>query len=367
MLDPMTGDDHLSILHFVRGIGVGLAGVLLALALALPNRERRALLPLVLCLIAYLLRSAPEAMAAPLPLVVLLSVGALLFPMAFWWLLHTVFDDRIDMPPAAWMAGAALLLFGLMPAGMAGLGHAPHVVQKLLAAGFVVAALWRLAVASGDDLVAARRSLRVWLLGYIGAHGLVVLSVELWLSGERAPSWLDALNLGVIALAQAAALAVLLRPNVRVLETVFGAASPPTAGPPPVEPATGQDRDAMWLAKLEHLMSVEQAYREPELTLAQLAVKVGLPEYRLRELINQRLGYRNFPTYLNERRLQEVEQRLCDPACDGRPILTLALEAGFGSISPFNRAFRERHALTPSDFRTMKRRTGASVPTATPP
>jgi AraC-like DNA-binding protein len=365
MLGSMTGD-HLSILHFVRGIGIGLAGVLLVLAITLPSRGRRALLPLVLCLIAYLLRSAPEAMAAPLPLVLSLSVWALLFPMAFWWLLHTVFDDRIDMPPLAWMAGAALLLFGLMPAGAAGLGHAPHVVQKLLAAGFVVAALWRLGGASADDLVAARRSLRVWLLGYIGAHGLVVLSVELWLGGQRAPSWLDALNLGVIALAQGVALAFMLRPNVRALETVFGAAPPAPAGSPTGEPVAKEDRDAVWLAQLERLMSVERVYRDPELTLAQLATKAGLPEYRLRELINQRLGYRNFPTYLNERRLQEVEQRLCDPACDGRPILTLALEAGFGSIGPFNRAFRERHALTPSDFRAMKRRTATSIPSATP-
>lgn len=357
----MTDSDQLSTLHLVRGIGIGLAAVLMVLALALPGRGRRALLPLVLCLIAYLLRSAPEAVAAPLPLLVLLSAGALLFPMAFWWLLHNVFDDRGDLPPAAWVFGFALLLFGLMPAGALSMGHAAHVIQKLVAAGFVVTALWRLVVASADDLVAARRSLRVWLLGYIGAHGLVVLAVELWLSGQRAPAWLDTLNLGVIALAQGATLAFLLRPNIVALETLFGGPSPSPVEPTPAEPAAAEDRDAPWLAKLERLMNVDRVYREPELTLALLADKVGLPEYRLRELINQRLGHRNFPTYLNQRRLQEVEQRLCDPACDGRPILTLALEAGFGSIGPFNRAFRERHGLTPSDFRATKRRAAPST------
>jgi AraC-like DNA-binding protein len=356
MLDPMTDADHLSFLHLVRGIDIGLAGVLVALSMALPSRGRRALLPLVLCLVAYLLRSAPEAAAAPLPVLLGLSVGALMFPMAFWWLLHNVFDDRADVPPAAWIIGAALLLAGLMPAGVAGFGNAPHVIQKMFAAGFVVAALWRLGVASADDLVAARRSLRVWLLGYIGAHGLVVLAVELWLDGQRAPAWLDTLNLGVIALAQAATLAFLLRPNLRTLETLFGRpAEPAPIAPAPAEPMAAEDRDAAWLAKLERLMSVEHVYREPELTLARLADQVGLPEYRLRELINQRLGYRNFPTFLNERRLQEVEQRLADPSCDGRPILTLALEAGFGSIGPFNRAFRERHGETPSDFRAARR------------
>jgi len=74
----------------------------------------------------------------------------------------------------------------------------------------------------------------------------------------------------------------------------------------------------------------------------------------LRELIHSQLGYRNFPAYVNDHRLQEVEQKLADPAFDRRPILTLALEAGFGSIGPFNRAFRERHGVTPSAFRAQR-------------
>lgn len=359
MLRPMADLDPPTVLHFVRGLGVGLAAVLLAIAIVVPRPGRHALLPLVLCLVAYLLRTAPQATLTPWPVLVLLSVGALLFPVAFWWLLHNVFDDRRDMPRPAWVFGIALVTAGLMSAGTGagGLGAGASVLQKLLAAGFVVAALWRLAVASADDLVAARRSLRVWLLGYIGAHGLVVLAVELWLGGERAPVWLDTLNLTVIAVAQGATLVLLVRPNARVLDTIFGGPAPKESVEPPAgAPQPDEDRDAVWLAKLEALMAVERLYRDPELSLATLAGKAGLPEYRLRELINERLGYRNFPMYVNERRLQEVEQRLADPACEGRPILTLALEAGFGSIGPFNRAFRARHGVTPSDFRAARRR-----------
>jgi AraC-like DNA-binding protein len=80
-----------------------------------------------------------------------------------------------------------------------------------------------------------------------------------------------------------------------------------------------------------------------------------LPQYRLRELIHNRLGHRNFPAFVNAYRLAEVERSLLDPALARRPILTLALEAGFGSIGPFNRAFRERHGLTPTEYR---RKTG---------
>lgn len=354
MLRRMTN----TLLSFLRGADVGLAAVLLALALAMPSRARGALLPLLLCLVAYLLRSAPEAVGAPLALLLPLSVGALLFPVAFWWLLHNVFDDRTDLPWPAWAFAAALVAAGLVPAGSA------HVLQKLLAAGFVVVGLWRLGGASADDLVAARRSLRVWLLAYVGVHGLAVLGVELWLGGQAAPWWLDALNLALIGLAQGATLAFLVRPHAAALHTLFGtpATSPePEAAAdeqPPADPAPADP----WLQRLDRLMAVERAYSDPALTLGILADRLGLPEYRLRELINRQLGYRNFPAFVNEHRLREVEQKLADPAFDRLPILTLALEAGFGSIGPFNRAFRERHGVTPSDFRAARR--GASAPTS---
>jgi AraC-like DNA-binding protein len=32
-------------------------------------------------------------------------------------------------------------------------------------------------------------------------------------------------------------------------------------------------------------------------------------------------------------------------------VLTLALEAGYGSIGPFNRAFRDAYGVTPTEFR----------------
>jgi len=106
-----------------------------------------------------------------------------------------------------------------------------------------------------------------------------------------------------------------------------------------------------------------------------LAQRVGTPEYLLRRLIHERLGHRNFAAFVNERRLREVAERLADPRLARRPILTLALEAGFGSIGPFNRAFRERYGVTPTAYRaaamgSMRPVGEDSMPTAasaTPP
>ena len=43
--------------------------------------------------------------------------------------------------------------------------------------------------------------------------------------------------------------------------------------------------------------------------------------------------------------------RLADPAQREVPILTIALDAGFGSLGPFNRAFRDAEGMTPSAYR----------------
>ena len=344
----------------LRGIAVGLALALMLAGVGLPRRAQLALLPLLVCLAAYLLRSAPQTRGWSSEALLPLSLGALLFPLAFWWLVHSAFDDRVDIPWSVWAATAAMLAAGLLgrpvDAGVTLAGDGPHALQKAIAAGFVAAGLWRLWRSGAEDLVAGRRLLRGWLLAYIGAHGLAILAVELWLRGTRAPVWLDALNVAAIGLALAVTLALLLGFRPAAVETLFGASRDVPREPQPghPEPAPADTNDGLWLERLEALMSRERVYRDPELTVAGLAARLGLPEYRLRELIHRRLGFRNFPAFVNEHRLREVEQHLADLACERRPILTLALEAGFGSIGPFNRAFRERHGMSPTEFRSRR-------------
>jgi len=177
--------------------------------------------------------------------------------------------------------------------------------------------------------------------------------VELALRGTPAPAWLDTLNVAAIGLALAIGLAFLVGLRPAAIETLFGPPAEPIAEPKRPTPASAAESaaDAAWVGRLQQLMTLDCVYRDPELSLAALAQRLGLPEHRLRELIHRELGYRNFPAFVNAHRLQEVEHKLADPAFDRRPILTLALEAGFGSIGPFNRAFRERHGMTPTEYR----------------
>jgi AraC-like DNA-binding protein len=115
------------------------------------------------------------------------------------------------------------------------------------------------------------------------------------------------------------------------------------------------------LRRLEQLMTVERAYRREGLTIGSLSAELGVPEYRLRQLINEGLGHRNFNAFLNRYRTEEAKAALADPEQREVPVLTIAMDAGFQSVGPFNRAFRAATDLTPTEFRRLALAKTASV------
>lgn len=82
-----------------------------------------------------------------------------------------------------------------------------------------------------------------------------------------------------------------------------------------------------------------------------IIVGVEIPEYRVRRIINQQLEHRNFNAFLNELRTEEACRILADPANERVPIFNLALDLGYGSVGPFNRAFRVKTGQTPTGSR----------------
>ena len=105
-------------------------------------------------------------------------------------------------------------------------------------------------------------------------------------------------------------------------------------------------------------MAQQRVYRREGLALAELATLVGVSDAALRELINRRLGFRNFNDFLHHHRLGEAAESL---RAEDRPILSIALECGYGSIGPFNRAFRQRMGMTPTEYRAVARRPDESA------
>lgn len=101
--------------------------------------------------------------------------------------------------------------------------------------------------------------------------------------------------------------------------------------------------------RLTFMFQVEKIYRNGRMSLDSLAERLGLQPHQLSAIVNSRLG-RSFTELVADHRVEEVKKRLSDPA-EKANILNIAYDAGFGTKASFNRIFKERTGLTPSDFR----------------
>jgi AraC family transcriptional regulator len=86
------------------------------------------------------------------------------------------------------------------------------------------------------------------------------------------------------------------------------------------------------------------------LTLGGIAEASGLSRFHLARVFADATGHSVF-AYLRGRRLAEAARRLADGAPD---ILSVALEAGYGSHEAFTRAFRDVLGLTPEELRARR-------------
>jgi AraC-like DNA-binding protein len=208
------------------------------------------------------------------------------------------------------------------------------------------------------DLVEKRRRLRIFVVGVAGAYALVNTLAQLVLSAAPAPAALTLLNslcLLIVMLLVAWPLLRLGAAELFVDEPVPLPVPTEPDEPPPADETT-EPADPAGVAALERLMHEQHAYREEGLTIGGLAARLSMPEYKLRRLINQGLGYRNFNAFLNHYRLADVKAALLDPAQAATPVLEIAMDAGFQSLGPFNRAFKTETGLTPTEYRRLRGR-----------
>ncbi len=105
------------------------------------------------------------------------------------------------------------------------------------------------------------------------------------------------------------------------------------------------------IVQLLQLMEEEKYYQTEGLTIPQLAAKIGIKEYKLRQTINQELGFRNFNAFLNSYRIRAACQILSDPSNDALTILEIAYNMGYQSLAPFNKAFKQITGMTPTEWR----------------
>jgi len=94
------------------------------------------------------------------------------------------------------------------------------------------------------------------------------------------------------------------------------------------------------------LWFVESHLREP-IALEEIAIHSGVSPYHLTRAFDVVTGH-SLMRYVRARRLSEAARQLSNGAPD---ILSVALDAGYGSHEAFTRAFRDQFRLTPEQVR----------------
>ena len=262
----------------------------------------------------------------------------------FWLFVVTLFQDRPisaeTLAPAAFLTalGFVGLTVGIPARQYVWIAH--NLVEMALSfhALYVIYESWR------GDLVDARRNLRVPFLGVVALYTLGLSTVEIGETVGVEAWWYSLAGGAMLAVFCLAGSFMFLRAN----PAVFGApqTAPAAAASPRIDPA-----DRLTLEKLAEVMDKDSAWKDENLTIGTLAEKVGVPEHRLRRLINDNLGHRNFAAFVNTRRIEAAKQYLADPVQARTTIAAIAFELGFGSLGPFNRAFKEATGKTPTQWR----------------
>ncbi len=275
----------------------------------------------------------------------LVQLAAQSVPLLLWIFAHLLFERAIDRRAAAigfivligcWIGFFFAALW--MPEARFWIALLQRGVSLVLIGHAILIAMRE----RGDDLIEKRRRLRVGFVVVVGALSFMVIVLEMLFGFQRSGAGIAVGQAFAILAATTAMGVALLQSDPELLFDPARPAPIPVPSLTPAEHVLRQKLDAVIAGAI---------HREPGLSIGSLAERLGVPEHRLRGLINQRLGYRNFSAFLNHHRIAEAKLWLADPARVDLPILTMAMDLGYGSLAPFNRAFREETGVAPSEFR----------------
>ena len=278
-------------------------------------------------------------------------IGGSILPGAFWLVSLSVFGDHTKLKRWQYVLASMTLLIPLTYQVIQfvvnlnpDLFHVLHLVFSksalllelaLIVHAFVVASRhWR------DDLVQERRYIRGAVISLSAVYLILKIVADQLLNID----WqeIDIINsLLLVVLVTGINFFLFQLRSSSLFETVNNNPQRPTQN----KKLTSE------LLRITRSMTEDKLYQQDGITIAELAKHLGIHEYKLRNLINGELNYRNFNDFLNHYRIVEVSEKLVDSEFSTTPVLTLALESGFRSLSSFNKAFKATHGQTPTEFR----------------
>jgi len=303
---------------------------------------------LCLCVIGYLLADWDDIHRSTF------FYGALVFtfcvPFSFWLFSKTLFDDEFQFKRWWWgiLAGVITMEYLihlqcnhlLLP-----LTDEENVIFQLLhyalAFVFIILAIVEAAKNKVDDLVVERFQFRNIFLALCASAIALTLLTELAFLNTSPPMVLELFQkIFIYAIGLLFALQILgAKVGFYKLEETKASSS--------VTP----ELDQQMIMELTRLMEEEEIYLTEGLSIRQLAEKMSVKEYKLRQTINQQLGFANFNAFLNTYRIQAACDILADKQRQDLTILEIAFQLGYNSLAPFNKSFKQMTGTTPTKWR----------------
>ncbi len=296
----------------------------------------------MICFAAYTVLSMPGVNSSLGGGAIFLMVPATMAPVFFWWFVLALVDDDFSLGLLHWIVAIAMIAIIIVRQVVLENGSdLLEIIRVILLLSLFVHAIWTAHASLREDLVPARRAFCRAFSILTPAFGIGIALFEGWAVYSSLPSGINYLQLAVLVIMISLFTGWLTNLRDDLLPGPANAAVTTIATSKPQDPA---------FARLQKLMH-DGAYKNPGLTIGGLAELAKLPEHRLRKLINQQLGYRNFSAFLNDHRIDEAKRLLADQNLADRQITTIAFDLGFSSLAPFNRAFRQRVGTNPREFR----------------
>lgn len=341
-----------SVDFFIRYACLGQLLLLVAYLFYKPyhNRStfRAQIIPLMLTLgvAAYLLLTAPYS---PRPQGFIRSILLMCthtMPVFLWLLGKQLFDDEFNLrrwPMFGKVALSLLASFYIYVFLIRGGGGYLQMTSHVIALIFIVHVLVSVMLTWRNDLIEQRRVARFWFVLLVGLFFLMLDLVELSRTGLNRHQIFMLMNASICLVGTSVTAALLFCYELSSKPDVVAETKP---GNPRYSRLIPQENA---LAKKLHRFIEDAGYLQSDLTIGKLADQLECAEHHLRKLINQSLGYTNFNAFLNHYRIEAARKRLVESSL---PVLTIALDVGYGSIASFNRAFKEILGTTPTAYRT---------------
>lgn len=114
------------------------------------------------------------------------------------------------------------------------------------------------------------------------------------------------------------------------------------------------EKELELISRIDTLMAEQQPFRNPDLSVEEIAAMLDKKYRSVSEAINRCRGM-NFKTYVNGFRVAEAVRLMTEDKGNRLTIDAIAYDSGFTDRSNFYRVFKKHKGISPSDFRKKDR------------